>query len=72
MEEEFKPKISQLLEKLQEESWQLELLISGFAIFLVASSWTLITDLLLKVSVASLGLDSSGIIQIPAFILIAA
>ena len=28
-----KPEFKQLLQKLQEESWQLELLISGFAIF---------------------------------------
>ena len=27
------PSFKKLLEKLQEESWQLELLISGFAIF---------------------------------------
>lgn len=32
-----KSKLSQLLERLQEESWQLELLISGFAIFLVSA-----------------------------------
>ena len=28
-----KPEFKKLLQKLQEESWQLELLISGFAIF---------------------------------------
>ena len=33
------------LEKLQQESWQLELLISGFAIFGIFQSRTIITDL---------------------------
>jgi hypothetical protein len=35
----------QWLEKLQQESWQLELLISGFALFGIYSARTLITDL---------------------------
>lgn len=36
-EEKNKSKLSQWLEILQQESWQLELVISGFAIFLLAS-----------------------------------
>lgn len=42
---------SKLLDRLQEESWQLELLISGFSIFLLLGAWTkhidLETDLIL-------------------------
>ncbi len=34
-----KSKLSEILERLQVESWQLELLVSGFAIFLVAASF---------------------------------
>jgi len=34
-----KPAFQKLLEKLQEESWQLELLISGFAIFGLMSAY---------------------------------
>ena len=33
------PAFKKLLQKLQEESWQLELLISGFAIFGLFSAW---------------------------------
>lgn len=38
------------LEKLQQESWQLELLISGFAIFGIYAARTAITDLDFKIS----------------------
>ena len=37
------------LEKLQQESWQLELLISGFAIFGIYAARTVITDLDFKI-----------------------
>jgi hypothetical protein len=47
------------LEKLQQESWQLELLISGFAIFGIYQSRTVITDLeFMRSSV----LDDSGVL----------
>jgi len=73
MEEENKqPKISQLLEKLQEESWQLELLISGFAIFLVASSFEKIRELIIQVNVIGLGYGDNELIKIPVIILLSA
>ena len=58
MEKKDKSNISLLLERLQEESWQLELLISGFAIFLVAGSWESISDFLLAFQIKAQG--SSG------------
>ncbi|MCB0472345.1 MAG: hypothetical protein KDC56_04710 [Flavobacteriaceae bacterium] len=38
------PAFKKLLQKLQEESWQLELLISGFAIFGLFSAWEPLTE----------------------------
>ncbi len=43
--EKAKSIFKEWLEKLQQESWQLELLISGFAIYGIYSARTLITDL---------------------------
>jgi hypothetical protein len=72
MEPENKqPKITQLLEKLQEESWQLELLISGFAIFLVGASFEFIQDLMIRVKVLGLGYDQQGLLEGPVLILLA-
>ena len=39
-----KPEFKKLLQKLQEESWQLELLISGFAIFGLFTAIPIITE----------------------------
>lgn len=39
-----KPEFKKLLQKLQEESWQLELLISGFAIFGLITVFPFIKD----------------------------
>ena len=39
-----KPEFKQLLQKLQEESWQLELLISGFAIFGLFTAYPTIAE----------------------------
>lgn len=73
MEPENKqPKITQLLEKLQEESWQLELLISGFAIFLVASSFSKIRELITQVNVIGMGYGDNELIKIPVIILLSA
>ena len=43
-DKESKSIFKEWLEKLQQESWQLELLISGFAIFGIYSARSLITD----------------------------
>lgn len=45
LDHETKSIFKEWLEKLQQESWQLELLISGFAIFGIYSARTLIADL---------------------------
>ncbi len=61
MEENHKSKLSKWLELLQQESWQLELIISGFAIFLVASLYDPLIDLGVSIEVAGTGLESTGI-----------
>ena len=43
-----KPEFKKLLQKLQEESWQLELLISGFAIFGLFTAIPTITESLIE------------------------
>ncbi len=45
MEKPSKNKLSQWLEVLQQESWQLELLVSGFAIFLLIGTYDSLIDL---------------------------
>ena len=52
-----KSKMGQILERLQEESWQLELLISGFAIFLVAGSGEMLWKFLNTLIVLDSGSD---------------
>lgn len=59
MEKKEKGNISLLLERLQEESWQLELLISGFAIFLVAGSWESIQNFFQAFQIKALGSSSN-------------
>lgn len=41
---ESKEKLSRWLDGLQQESWQLELIISGFVIFLLIGGWQAVTD----------------------------
>ena len=45
MEKQDKSKFAQWLELLQQESWQLELIISGFAIFLLVGVYDPLQDL---------------------------
>ena len=68
MENKEKSKISLLLERLQEESWQLELLISGFAIFLVAGSWEFINDFMRAFQIKAQG-SSSAYNFMPIFLM---
>ena len=72
MSEERKSKLTKLLEKLQEESWQLELIISGFAIFLVASSLESIQGLVRHVEVYNAGLENAQLLRTPVLILMVA
>ncbi|WP_299103292.1 hypothetical protein [uncultured Winogradskyella sp.] len=51
-----KPAFKKLLEKLQEESWQLELLISGFAIFGLVSAYD-------PLSIAAIEAENNGVLH---------
>ena len=61
MEESQKNKLSKWLESLQQESWQLELIISGFAIFLMLSMIDPLQQLSLKVHLMSLGMPNTSV-----------
>gem|GEM_PF-6145443 len=61
MEESQKNKLSKWLESLQQESWQLELIISGFAIFLRLSMIDPLQQLSLKVHLMSLGMPNTSV-----------
>ena len=58
MSELKKSKIQELLDQLQIESWQLELLISGFAIFLVGASFDPVFDFSQRLDVIDQGLNA--------------
>ncbi len=57
MENKNQNKLTKWLNKLQQESWQLELVISGFSIFLMASAMDWLKELRRDVSIASQGLE---------------
>ena len=59
-----------LLEKLQEESWQLELLVSGFAIVLVASAYEPLQKMNLRAEYLSTSIEPNFYFQLPATILL--
>ena len=58
-----------LLEKLQQDSWQLELLISGFVIFLLLGAWDPLRDLQANSQYLSNSIRNSFAIQVPIMIL---
>ncbi len=58
MSSESKNKLKELLDRLQVESWQLELLVSGFAIFLTAATFEPISNYASRLQVISEGIDS--------------
>ncbi|MDX1479725.1 MAG: hypothetical protein R3301_18560, partial [Saprospiraceae bacterium] len=64
MSDQFQSKMRALLEKLQEESWQLELLISGFAIFLVAAVREPIQDFATQAQVTMIGIPDSSLLSV--------
>ena len=71
MSKPSKNKLKKLLDRLQVESWQLELLVSGFAIFLTASSFEPIVDYGTRLFVISEGIDAQfGVLPMFAGILI--
>ncbi len=73
MKEENQPKsrqaFLQLLEKLQQDSWQLELLISGFVIFLLIGAYQPLQDLKLDSDYLRLSIVPAYSYQIPVMIL---
>ena len=64
-----KSKLNQWLELLQQESWQLELIISGFAIFLVASLFDPLMDIVISINVSGTGLMTVGFLNAPFMVI---
>ena len=54
-----------LLEKLQEDSWQLELLVSGFAIVLVVGAYEPLQELWLDASLLATGIERNFFFMMP-------
>ncbi len=65
MQGERKTSFSRWLEILQQESWQLELLISGFAIFLLAGAYEPVRHLSYYIQLLSTGSTYYAILMIP-------
>ena len=72
MNSERKTSFSRWLEILQQESWQLELLISGFAIFLLAEAYVPINHLGYRIGLLSSGSNYYGILYVPYQVLLGA
>ncbi len=72
MEDKGKTRFSRWLEILQQESWQLELLISGFAIFLLAESYEPVRHLYYDIQLLSTGSTWYGVLYIPYQVLMGA
>ena len=70
MKEQFKEKQSfrQLLEILQQDSWQLELLISGFALFLLIGAKEPLEDLMLSANFLSLSITRDYLVMVPIMV----
>jgi hypothetical protein len=58
MENNNQNKLTKWLNKLQQESWQLELVISGFSIFLILGAWQELKGYSKDIAVASQGLGT--------------
>ena len=67
-----KSKFSRWLEILQQESWQLELLISGFAIFLLAESYEPVRHLSYRIEILVAGSTYYELLYIPYQVLLGA
>lgn len=57
MEKENKHKLSEWLDKIQQDSWQLELVITGFSIFLLLGVLSKLNELRLDINLAISGTD---------------
>lgn len=71
MEKRSKSKLAQWLEVLQQESWQLELLVSGFAIFLLIGTYEPLLDLGRKAQLLAEGSRVYAALLVPYGILMA-
>ena len=72
MEQPQKTSFSRWLEILQQESWQLELLISGFAIFLLAEAYEPVLSLANDIELLATGSNYYAILYIPFQVLLGA
>ncbi|GJM31731.1 MAG: hypothetical protein DHS20C18_07320 [Saprospiraceae bacterium] len=69
-EQEKRIKFQDWLENLQQESWQLELLVSGFAIFLILGAYDSLQELQLTANYLSLSISRNFVINAPVTILV--
>ena len=72
MDRDKRTNFSRWLEILQQESWQLELLISGFAIFLLAESYIPVRNLIHQIELLATGSNYYQILFIPYQVLMGA
>ncbi|MEH6772070.1 hypothetical protein [Maribacter arcticus] len=72
MEKDKNKSFTKWLEILQQESWQLELLISGFAIFLLAESYEPIRNLDDQISLLLSGSGYYGLLYVPYQVMLGA
>lgn len=71
MEKENKHKLSEWLDKIQQDSWQLELVITGFSIFLMLGVLNKLNDLRLDINLAVSGTDKLGFFLTIVWIMLA-
>ena len=69
MENNKQSKLSKWLESLQQERWQLELIVSGFAIFLVGSLEEPLDIWTNHLQIASMGFKNSFFLMMPLVVL---
>lgn len=72
MNKETRNTFAKWLEILQQESWQLELLISGFAIFLLLGAYEPINNLEYQIDLLSVADDTYQVLKVPYGILLGA
>jgi len=72
MEKNKKKSFTKWLEMLQQESWQLELLISGFAIFLLAESYEPVRNLENQINLLLSGSAYYGLLFVPYQVILGA
>ena len=71
MENQPKNKLAKWLDKLQQESWQLELIVSGFAIFLLLGALNAFNDQNFLAKVGAAGLGQQGVMLQMGYVILA-